>query len=312
MSEEFGLIINNEHSLAENIHIDWNKDELLKYVRSITEKYNGRIYTDDDITDARTDRAELNALKNTISDGRIRVKKAVMAPYDRFEAEVLEVTNLIIEAVKPIDDAIKTHDENQKADKKKQLIAYFDSIIGDLAESVTFERVFDPKMVNASTSMKKAKEGIADAVQQIRTNIETINTVVSEPYRSFAVANYLQTMKLAGSMKLAQRMEQEDRRKAELGAETEKAKAVAPAPAPSAPAVEPPKPAAPVQPAPQPSSFVTAAEKATAATPASVPAPAESPEKLYAMNFRAIGTKEQLMALRQYMKDNHIKYGKVD
>lgn len=304
MSEEFGLIINNEHSLAENVHIDWNKDELLKYVRSITEKYNGRIYTDDDITDARTDRAELNALKNTISDGRIRVKKAVMAPYDRFEAEVLEVTNLIIEAVKPIDDAIKTHDENQKADKKKQLIAYFDSIIGDLAESVTFERVFDPKMVNASTSMKKAKEGIADAVQQIRTNIETINTVVSEPYRSFAVANYLQTMKLAGSMKLAQRMEQEDRRKAELAAEAEKAKAVAPAPAPSAPAVEPPKPA------PQPSSFAAAAEKAAAPAPA--PAPAESPEKLYAMCFRAIGTKEQLMALRQYMKDNHIKYGKVE
>ena len=128
MSEEFGLIINNEHSLDENVHIDWNKDELLKYVRSITEKYNGRVYTDDDITDARTDRAELNALKNTISDGRIRVKKAVMAPYDRFEAEVLEVTNIIIEAVKPIDEAIKTHDENQKADKKKQLVAYFDSI----------------------------------------------------------------------------------------------------------------------------------------------------------------------------------------
>ena len=240
MSEEFGLIINNEHSLTENVHIDWNKDELLKYVRSITEKYNGRVYTDDDITDARTDRAELNALKNTISDGRIRVKKAVMAPYDRFEAEVLEVTNIIIEAVKPIDEAIKTHDENQKADKKKQLVAYFDSIIGDLAESVTFERVFDPKMVNASTSMKKAKEGITDAVQQIRTNIETINTVVSEPYRSFAVANYLQTMKLAGSMKLAQRMEQEDCRKAELAAEAEKAKAAAPAPATSAPAVEPP------------------------------------------------------------------------
>lgn len=295
MSEEFGLIINNEHSLDENVHIDWNKDELLKYVRSITEKYNGRIYTDDDITDARTDRAELNALKNTISDSRIRVKKAIMAPYDQFEAEVAEVTNLIIEAVKPIDEAIKTHDENQKADKKKQLVAYFDSIIGNLAESVTFERVFDPKMVNASTSMKKAKEGIADGVQQIRTNIETINTVVSEPYRSFAVANYLQTMKLAGSMKLAQRMEQEDRRKAELAAEAEKAKA-----------------AAPVQPAPQHSSFVAAAEKAAATTPAPAPAPAESPEKLYAMSFRAIGTKEQLMALRQYMKDNHIKYGKVE
>lgn len=306
MSEELSLVIKNQQAIAGIRHIDWNKDELIERVRAVTAKYKGLVYTDDDITNARTDRAELNAIKNSISDSRIQVKKFVMAPYDQFEAEVAEVTNLIIEAVKPIDEAIKTHDENQKADKKKQLVAYFDSIIGDLAESVTFERVFDPKMVNASTSMKKAKEGIADGVQQIRTNIETINTVVSEPYRSFAVANYLQTMKLA------QRMEQEDRRKAELAAEAEKAKAAAPAPAPSAPAVEHPKPAAPVQPAPQHSSFVAAAEKAAATTPAPAPAPAESPEKLYAMSFRAIGTKEQLMALRQYMKDNHIKYGKVE
>ena len=311
MSEELSLVIKNQQALAGSRHIDWNKDELIERVRAVTAKYEGLVYTDDDITNARTDRAELNAIKNSISDSRIQVKKFVMAPYDQFEAEVAEVTTLIDKAIKPIDEAIKTHDENQKADKKKQLISYFDSIIGDLAESVTFERVFDPKMLNASTSMKKAKEGIADGVQQIRTNIDTINTVVSEPYRSFAVANYLQTMKLAGSMKLAQRMEQEDRRKAELAAEAEKVKA-APAPAPAAPVVEPPKPAAPAQPAPQPNSFVAAAEKAAAATPAPAPAPAESPEKLYAMSFRAIGTKEQLMALKQYMKDNHIKYGKVE
>lgn len=194
MSEELSLVIKNQQAIAGIRHIDWNKDELIERVRAVTAKYKGLVYTDDDITNARTDRAELNAIKNSISDSRIQVKKFVMAPYDQFEAEVAEVTNLIIEAVKPIDEAIKTHDENQKADKKKQLVAYFDSIIGNLAESVTFERVFDPKMVNASTSMKKAKEGIADGVQQIRTNIETINTVVSEPYRSFAVANYLQTI----------------------------------------------------------------------------------------------------------------------
>lgn len=133
MSEEFGLIINNEHSLAENVHIDWNKDELLKYVRSITEKYNGLVYTEDDITHARADRTELNALKNAISDSRIRVKKAVMAPYDRFEAEVAEVTALIADAVQPIDTTIKNYEAAQKADKKKQLVACFDSIIGDLA-----------------------------------------------------------------------------------------------------------------------------------------------------------------------------------
>ena len=135
MSEELSLVIKNQQAIAGIRHIDWNKDELIERVRAVTAKYKGLVYTDDDITNARTDRAELNAIKNSISDSRIQVKKFVMAPYDQFEAEVAEVTNLIIEAVKPIDEAIKTHDENQKADKKKQLVAYFDSIIGDLAES---------------------------------------------------------------------------------------------------------------------------------------------------------------------------------
>lgn len=138
MSEELSLVIKNQQAIAGIRHIDWNKDELIERVRAVTAKYKGLVYTDDDITNARTDRAELNAIKNSISDSRIQVKKFVMAPYDQFEAEVAEVTNLIIEAVKPIDEAIKTHDENQKADKKKQLVAYFDSIIGNLAEAVTF------------------------------------------------------------------------------------------------------------------------------------------------------------------------------
>lgn len=134
MSEELSLVIKNQQAIAGIRHIDWNKDELIERVRAVTAKYKGLVYTDDDITNARTDRAELNAIKNSISDSRIQVKKFVMAPYDQFEAEVAEVTNLIIEAVKPIDEAIKTHDENQKADKKKQLVSYFDSIIGNLAE----------------------------------------------------------------------------------------------------------------------------------------------------------------------------------
>lgn len=307
MSEEFGLVIRNENAIAQNVHIDWNKNELMEYVRSTTEKYKGRVYTEDDITHARADRTELNALKDAISASRIRVKKAVMAPYDRFEAEVAEVTALIADAVQPIDTAIKNYEAAQKADKKKQLIQYFNSIIGDLAESVPFEHVFDQRMLNASTSMKKAKEGIESGVQQVRTDLETINTVVTEQYRSFAITNYFQTFKLAESLKMAQRVEQEDkRREARLAEEAEKAAAPAPAPAQNpAPAVEPPKPQ-PKATAPQTSAFANAAAKAVTESE-----PAEKP-KLYAMSFRAIGTREQLIALRQYMTDNHIKFGKVE
>ena len=37
-----------------------------------------------------------------------------------------------------------------------------------------------------------------------------------------------------------------------------------------------------------------------------------SPEELIQLDFRVWGTKEQLMALRNYMKDNGLKFGKVE
>ena len=37
-----------------------------------------------------------------------------------------------------------------------------------------------------------------------------------------------------------------------------------------------------------------------------------SPEELIQLDFRVWGTKEQLMALRNYMKENRLKFGKVE
>ena len=39
---------------------------------------------------------------------------------------------------------------------------------------------------------------------------------------------------------------------------------------------------------------------------------ANEEEPIISLDFRAWGTKEQLMGLRQYMIDNHIKFGKVE
>ena len=39
---------------------------------------------------------------------------------------------------------------------------------------------------------------------------------------------------------------------------------------------------------------------------------ANEEEPIMSLDFRAWGTKAQLMGLRQYMIDNHIKFGKVE
>lgn len=65
--------------------IDWNKAELEANVRSIVEAYQGLVYTEDTVSDAKNDRAALRKLLNEIEDRRKLVKKKCMEPYEVFE-----------------------------------------------------------------------------------------------------------------------------------------------------------------------------------------------------------------------------------
>ena len=104
--EELSLKINHPDDGKFLQQIGWNKEQITKYVSEVTNQYKGIAYTDEQIPDAKKDRAALNALKKNISDGRIQVKNALMAPYYAFESEVKEVVALIDEPIAMIDQQI--------------------------------------------------------------------------------------------------------------------------------------------------------------------------------------------------------------
>ena len=83
--------------------IDWNKAELEENVRSIVAAYQGLVYTEDTVSDAKNDRAALRKLLNEIEDRRKLVKKKCMEPYEVFESDLKDVTALIKEQISIID-----------------------------------------------------------------------------------------------------------------------------------------------------------------------------------------------------------------
>lgn len=119
MADELSLVIENPHEGEFLKHIDWNKEEFMELVASITEQYEGLTYTEDQMKAAKADRAKLNAMKKAISDRRIQVKKAVMEPYTKFEAEVAEVTALIEKPISMIDGQIKEYEDRTKRRRKR-------------------------------------------------------------------------------------------------------------------------------------------------------------------------------------------------
>ena len=89
--EELSLVISQPDEGKFLQKIGWNKEQIMNAVAEITKQYTGLTYTEEQMQDAKKDRATLNAMRKDISGRRIQVKKALMAPYEAFEAEVKEV-----------------------------------------------------------------------------------------------------------------------------------------------------------------------------------------------------------------------------
>lgn len=185
--EELSLKINHPDDGKFLQQIGWNKEQITKYVSEVTDQYKGIAYTDEQIPDAKKDRAALNALKKNISDGRIQVKNALMAPYYAFESEVKEVVALIDEPISLIDKQVAEYEEKVRDEKMEELRSYFDQKIGVLAEKLSFDMIFNTKWLNKSVSLKSCKEEIDKAILRTDTDLRTIDTMVEEKYRAYVV-----------------------------------------------------------------------------------------------------------------------------
>lgn len=166
--QELALVINNPVEGHWLQHIDWNKEEFEAKIEEATKDYADLAYTDDQIKQAKADRASLNKIKKAIEDRRKEVKRAVNAPYDTFEKEVKEVTAKLDSAIAQIDAQVKASEEKQKAEKKIQIESYFQSAVGDLIEKVRFDRIFEQSWLNSTASMASVKQTIDAKLETIR------------------------------------------------------------------------------------------------------------------------------------------------
>ena len=65
--------------------IEWNYEELKAELSQKLEQYKGLVYTEDQIKEAKADRAKLNALATAIDGKRKELKKQCLQPYEQFK-----------------------------------------------------------------------------------------------------------------------------------------------------------------------------------------------------------------------------------
>lgn len=211
--EELTLVINNPDEGQFLKSIGWNKEQIKEAVVSITEQYRGLAYTEAQLQEAKADRAKLNAMKNDISARRIQVKNALLEPYNKFEAEVKEVVALIDEPIAIIDEQIVAYEERTKEEKRQTLEKFFTENRGSLPEQITFERIFNPKWLNKSSSLSSCKNEIKKLIEDISADLSAIRSSLDERYSVYAEEFYLKReMNLSHALAEANYIQEMDRK----------------------------------------------------------------------------------------------------
>lgn len=345
---EFRLISPTESNFLK--HIEWNKEELLAAVRSKVTSYEGIVYTEETVKSAKNDRAELNNLVKAIDERRKKVKEVINQPYAEFEKELKEITDLIKKQSAEIDEQVKAFETAEKEEKKAKIMEAYEKAIGNLAEILPFSKVFDQRYLNKTCKLASAIAEVQKKIEQVKTDLETIESVCGK-YKLNAKDVYVRTLDLSKAMAEEKRLKDleekleaeriqkekaaEERRKAEEARkaeaerirkeeeqkEIERQRKAEEERIAAEKAEAEKKQSVPEMPQDVPAEQVAVPEKEEN-VPVQEPEPVVDPfaqtqpqpilEKKCRAKFFAIGTKEQLKALVGYMKENGIKYGKVE
>ena len=185
----------NSYQLPEAI--SFNFEELKNELQVKTDQYTKLVYTEDNIKTAKEDRADLNRLKKALNDERLRLQREYMKPFEGFKKQVDEIIGIIDRPVLAIDRQIKEYEAIKQDEKKQKIEEMFKSLF--FPEFVKLdEKIFNPKWLNASVSLKQIEDSLQETKAEIIRNCQTLATLPS--YSHEAVIYYQRTLDVTGAL----------------------------------------------------------------------------------------------------------------
>ena len=270
--------------------VEWNYTEVKKWIEDGIARYKGLVYGETQIAEAKKDRANLNKLIQAIEAKRREMKQLYLSPYQNFEAQANELITMVKEQAGEIDTQVKAYDERRKQEKLEKIKAEcYTPMIGNLAKLVPYERLHDPKWLNVTCSASTIGTEMAGKIDRIVSGLDAINKMGLAPEMAERIKGvFLKNFDLAAAIAEKERIEKEQAALAKYEAQQRAAQ--------EEQKYTPPEPAVPVV---ERHDTDPADEKIHT-----------GPDTIQ-LDFRVWVTQEQMLALRNFLKTNNIKYGKV-
>lgn len=277
--------------------IKWNMEEAKDYTLQKAQEYQSIAYTDADEAEMKKDRAQINKFINAVENERKRAKTFYNEPYKKFEEQIKEVLQPMRDTVQLIDNGLREIDQQYREKKTEQCRQLYERHVGDLSSLLPFERTVKEEYFKKAFTPLKLERAYMDFFGRIREDLKALDSL-PERFRDKAALEYMKSFSLSDALQEGRRLEEmekamEERRQAQEREAAARAAQTSQQPEiPAVPRAEKP-------------------EEVKQEEAGKEEAPEISDPVLY-LDFRVWGTKDQLMALRQYLIDNGLKFGKVE
>lgn len=258
-----------------------NYEPLKAWALETAEKYKSVVVTDESIRSAKQDVADLRNLAKKISDYRIALKKEHEKKIEKTINQCIELTQILTDAASSMDIQVKELEDGVKRQKKQEIEDYFNSVAGDTAIVLSFDKVFDQKWLNKTAKMDDIKSSIDMTLNAVKKNLDILHGMQSQ-YETEMIEAYLDSLDMGVALETKNRLEEKAAQIARMKAEQEQKRQEVQQ------AVVQPKPV-PVQ--------------------QSIPAPKQEPVKFY--DVRLFMTETQKNLFKNFVVSNGIKYTRV-
>lgn len=283
-----------------------NAKQIRDMVKAALPMYDISNYNDENIDQAKKDKAALNKAAKALNAKRLEIEKEFMKPFGEFKDVVTETVKLIGECSAKIDTVVKQNEQQYKDKKKVTIRTYFDGLNVNL---VDFNKVFKLEWLNKSASMKSVCNDIDAIFAKIENELSTLKGFGED----FDVLHtyYMDTLNIASTIQYANRLkEQRERAKAaeeaRIKAEQERKQAEEACKSTELQQQQSPRPTNPFDRLSQGSGIPS--------SPVGQPKETFSPAQpeLLTRAFKVITTRENIIALGDFMNERGIDFDKIE
>lgn len=185
--------------------IDFNYEQIKSELLDICQEYKMTVYTDDNIREAKTDKALLNRTKKMLNDERIRRQKEYMKPFDDFKGKIDDLINIIDDASNAINKQVKEYENDKKEKKTEEINKLIDEF--DFPEEIDRKLIFDEHWLNTTYKLSKIEEDLEKEKKSVAISIQTLRSLINNPLLlNAALESYYTTLDLEKAVRTAEKM----------------------------------------------------------------------------------------------------------